>query len=67
MGAFLKLCNKPTERSLMISTLIHSQLVNAASHLVSVQSSKLIMTLEEKYVPKESIAKSITGDIVLDL
>lgn len=51
----------------MVSTLIRSELVNAASHPVSVQSSKLIMALVENYVSEERVVKTITGEIVLDL
>lgn len=67
LGTFLALCNKPIERSSMISTLIHLGLVTIASHLVLVQSSELIMTLAERYVPEERVVKSITREIILDL
>ena len=45
LGEFLRVYNRPTERSALMSTLIHSKLVNAASHPMSVQLAELIMTL----------------------
>lgn len=36
LGEFLKIYNKPTERSTLLSSLISSKLVNAASHPVSI-------------------------------
>ncbi len=51
----------------MVSTVIKYGLVNAASRPTSVQSSKLIMTFVEHYVPEEKVVKSVTGEIVLDL
>ena len=67
LGEFLRICNKPTERSVMISALIQLGLVNAASHPMSVQSSMLIMTLVQQFIPKERMVKSVTSEIVLDL
>ena len=51
----------------MIFALILLVLVNAASHLVLVQSSKLIMMLAERYFLEERVIKSITREIILDL
>lgn len=51
----------------MISSLIRSGIVNAASHLISIQSLELIMALVENYVSEERVVKSITGEIMLDL
>ena len=45
LGEFLRIYNKPTERSALVYALIHFGLVNVASHPVSVQSSELIMAL----------------------
>ena len=67
MGKFLKICNKPIERSHIFSALIISELVNTASHLVSMQSSKLIMTLAKHLVPKDRVVKSVIGEIFLHL
>ena len=51
----------------MVSTLIILGLVNIKSHLMSVQSSKLIMTLVENFVPGERVMKSVIREIFLDL
>ena len=67
LGEFLKICNKPTERSQMVSTLIWSLMVNVASHSVLLQSLELIVTLVEHLVPEERVVKSLIGEIVLDL
>ena len=67
LGEFLKICDKPTKRSAMVSTLIHLGLVNAASHPVSIQSSELIMKLAQHFVLEERVVKSVTGEIFLDL
>ena len=67
LGEFLRICNKPTERSAMIFALIRSRLVNIASYLMSMQSSKLVMTLAQHFVPEERVVKSVTGEIVLNL
>ena len=45
LGEFLRVCNSLTERSTLRSALIHSRLVNAASHPGTIQSAELIMTL----------------------
>lgn len=66
LGEFLKICNKPTERSTIVSTLIHSGLVCVASHPMSMQSSELIMTLPEHFVHEERVVKSVNGEVVLD-
>lgn len=55
------------EKSPIIFPLIRLGLVNATSHLILVQSSKLIMALAENYVTKERVVKSITREIMLDL
>ena len=55
LGEFLKICNKPTKKFSMVFSLIHSGLVKVASHLVSVQSSELIMKLSKHFVPKERV------------
>lgn len=39
---FLIICSKPKERFAMVSSLMHSGLVNVVSHLVLVQSSEFI-------------------------
>ena len=64
---FLRICNKPTERSSMMFTLIHSRLVNIVSHLVSVQSTNLIMDLSQHFVLDERVVKGVTEEVVLDL
>ena len=46
---------------------LQSGLVNIASHLTSVESSELIMTLVKPYVSEEKVVKSITKEIALDL
>ena len=46
--------------------MIKNGLVNVASHLVSVQSSDLMMTIAQHYVLDERIVKSVTGEMVLD-
>ena len=51
----------------MVSPLIRSGLVNAASHLVSVQSLEVIMTLAKHFVLIERVVKSVIGEIFLDL
>jgi hypothetical protein len=51
----------------MVSQMIRVGLVSVASHLVSVQSSELIMEMAQHYVADERIVKSVTGDIILDL
>ena len=66
-NSFLVLHKNPNERSPMVSTLIIFGLVNAASHSTLVQSSELVMALEENYVSEERVVKSITGEIILDL
>ena len=65
-NTFHVLCNKSRERLEMISLLILSGLVNVASHLVSVQSSKMIMALAHHYVPEEFI-RSVIREMVLDM
>lgn len=67
LGEFLKICNKPIERSALVSSLIRSGLVNATLHPKLVQSIDLIMTLAQHFVSKERVVKSITGEVVLDL
>lgn len=67
LGEFLRICNQPTKRSDMVFSLIQSGLVNAASHPTSVQSTQLIMTLAQHFVPKERVVKSVIGEVVLDL
>lgn len=67
LGEFLKTCNKPIERSDLVSSLIHFGLVNATSHPISVQSVELIMTLVQHFVSEERVVKSATGEVVLDL
>ena len=67
LGEFLSICNKPTKRFAMISTLIQLGLVNTALHSISIQSSNLIMTLAQHFVPEERVVKSVTGEVVLDL
>lgn len=64
LGEFLRLCNQPTERSDMVFTLIRS---DVASHLVSMQSMELIMTLVQHFIPRERVVKSEIGEEVLDL
>ena len=51
----------------MMSVLMQLGLVNIASHLTSVESSELIMTLVKPYVSEEKVVKSITKEIALDL
>ena len=67
LGEFLRVCNNLTERSTMMSALIYSGLVNAASHMGTVQSAKLIMTLSRHFVSDERVVKSVIGEVVLDL
>ena len=67
LGEFLRICNKPIERSAMISALIYFKLVNATSHLLSVQLAELITALSQHFVPKKRVIKSVTGKVVLDL
>jgi hypothetical protein len=52
---FLVLCNKPIERSPMISSLLRLGLVYETSHPILVQSSELIMALAENYVSEERV------------
>ena len=42
-------------------------IVNTVSHLMSVQSAKLIMALAQCFVLEERVVKSVTGEVVLDL
>ena len=51
----------------MVSALIRLGLVNTTSHLMSVQSSELIMTLVEHFIPMERVVKMIMRGIFLDL
>lgn len=51
----------------MLFTLIRWGLVNIVSHLVSIQSSELIIALVKNYASKERVVKSITREIILDL
>ena len=51
----------------MVSAIIKLGLVNITSHLVSIQSSKLIMKLVENYISEEWVVKSITREIFLNL
>ena len=51
----------------MVSALIHLGLVNTTSHSVSVQSSGLVMTLAQHFVPGERVVKSVIGEIIFDL
>ena len=67
LGELLRVCNSLIERSTLRSTLIHSGLVNAASHPGTVQSAELIMTVSRHFVPDERVVKSISGEVVLDL
>ena len=67
LGEFLRVCNSLMERSTLRSALIRSGLVNAASHLGTIQSTKLIITLSQHFVPNERVVKSITGEVVLDI
>lgn len=67
LANFLKACNKLVGRSDPVSALIHSILVNTASHPTSVQSAKLIMTLAQHFVLEERVVKRTTGEVVLDL
>ena len=67
LGEFLRICNKPTKRSALVSALICSRLVNVVSHPVLVQSTKLIMALSQCFVPNKRVVKSVTGEVVLDL
>ena len=67
LGEFLRICNKPTKRSTLVSSLIRSRLVNATSHLVSIKLKKLIMKLAQHFVPKERVVKIVIGEVVLDL
>ena len=67
LGEFLRVCNSLTERSTLTSTLIHSRLVNAASHPRTIQSAEMIMTLSQHFLPEERVVKSVSGDVVLDL
>lgn len=64
---FLKACNKPVGRSDLVSSLIHSRLVNTASHPLSVQSAELVMTLAQHFILEERVVKNVTGEVVLDL
>ena len=67
LGEFLRIYNKTTKRSTLVTSLIRLGLVSAASHLVSVQSVKLIMTLAQHFVPKERVVKSMTSEVALNL
>lgn len=67
LADFLKACNKPVRRSDLVSSLIHSRLVNVSSHPISVQSAELVMTLVQNFVPEERVVKSVIGEVVLDL
>ena len=51
----------------MVSTLIRLGLVKEASHLMLVQSLKLVMKLAQHFILEERMVKSVTGEIVLDL
>ena len=51
----------------MVLALTGLSLVNIASHPTFIQSSDLIMALEENYETKEKVVKSVTREIVLDL
>lgn len=51
----------------MVSTRIHSGLVNVALHPVLVQSSELIMTPEKHYVLDEKVVKSVIRIFVLEI
>jgi hypothetical protein len=64
---FLTTYNKPIERSDLVSSLICSRLVNAASHAISVHSVELIMTLVQHFISEERVVKSATGEVVLNL
>ena len=57
--------NNLHKRSDMVTKMIRNILVNAPSHLVSIQSSKLIMTITQHYVPDERIVRSVIGEMVL--
>ena len=50
-----------------MSTLIQSGLVSVASHPMSVQSAKLVMTLAQHFVLEERVVMSVIGEVVLDL
>ena len=67
LGEFLRIYNKPMERSALVSSLIHFGLVNATSHPILVQLAELIMTLAQHFIPKERVVKSVIGEVVLDL
>lgn len=67
LGEFLRIFNKPMKISALVSSLIQYGLVSVTSHLVSIQSSKLIMTLAKHFVPKERVVRSVTGEVVIDL
>ena len=64
---FLRIFNKPIERSALVSTLIHFRLVNVAPHPMLIQSAELIMALAQRFVLEERIVKSVIGEVVLDL
>lgn len=51
----------------MVLALILSGLVNISSHLMSHQSTELIMMLVHHYVLEEKVVKSVTGEIFLDI
>ena len=67
LGEFLKIRNKPTKRSALVSTLIHFRLVSTTSHPVLVQLVELIMTLAQHFFAQERVVKSITGEVILNL
>ena len=61
------LYNKLHERFDMISSRVERILKNATSHPMSVQSSKLIITLGQHYISKKNMVKNVIGEIVLDI
>ena len=67
LSEFVRVCNNPIESSTIMFALIWSGLVNAASHLGTVQSAELIMTLSRHFIPEERVVKSVTEEVVLDL
>ena len=47
--------------------MIRNGLVSTATHLVSLQSSELIMVITHHYVLDDKIIRVVKGEVVLDL